>query len=35
MTEFTEFGDRGHSLTIDGGWKEVAQTSLDFVRRFS
>ena len=35
VTEFTEFGDRGHSLTIDGGWKEVAQTSLDLVRRFS
>jgi hypothetical protein len=26
--------NRGHSLTIDGGWREVAQTALDFVKRF-
>jgi non-heme chloroperoxidase len=26
--------NRGHSLTIDHGWREVAQTSLDFVKRF-
>ena len=26
--------DRGHSLTIDHGWQEVAQTSLDFIGRF-
>ena len=23
---------RGHSLTIDHGWQEVAETALDFVR---
>ncbi len=23
-----EFADRGHSLTIDGGWREVADASL-------
>jgi non-heme chloroperoxidase len=23
--------NRGHSLTIDHGWREVAQTALDFV----
>jgi non-heme chloroperoxidase len=34
VTEFVELPDRGHSLTIDSGWREVAQTSLDFVRRF-
>jgi hypothetical protein len=24
----------GHSLTIDRGWQEVAQTSLDLVRTY-
>ena len=27
--------NRGHSLTIDHGWHEVAQTALDFVQRFA
>jgi len=27
--------NRGHSLTIDHGWREVAQTALDFVERFA
>ena len=26
--------NRGHSLTIDHGWQEVAQTALDFIERF-
>ena len=34
VTEFVEMPDRGHSLTIDHGWQEVAQTSLDFIGRF-
>ena len=34
VTEFTEIPNRGHSLTIDSGWQEVAQVSLDFVQRF-
>jgi non-heme chloroperoxidase len=34
VTEFTEIEGRGHSLTIDAGWREVAQVSLDFVARF-
>ncbi|GAA1477592.1 alpha/beta fold hydrolase [Nocardioides aestuarii] len=34
VTEFVEIPDRGHSLTIDHGWQEVAQTSLDFIARF-
>jgi len=34
VTEFTEIEGRGHSLTIDAGWREVAQVSLDFVQRF-
>ena len=25
---------RGHSLTIDSGWQEVAQVCLDFIARF-
>jgi non-heme chloroperoxidase len=35
VTEFAEIPDRGHSLTIDHGWLEVANTSLAFVQRFS
>jgi hypothetical protein len=27
--------DRGHALTIDSGWREVAHTALAFVRRFA
>ena len=34
-TEFAEIPDRGHSLTIDHGWLEVAQTSLAFIERFT
>lgn len=32
-TEILEIPNRGHALTIDNGWKEVAQTALDFVER--
>ena len=35
VTEFAEISGRGHSLTIDSGWQEVAQTALDFVSRFA
>jgi pimeloyl-ACP methyl ester carboxylesterase len=35
VTEIVEMPNRGHSLTIDSGWREVAQTSLDFVKRFA
>lgn len=34
VTEFASMPDRGHSLTIDHGWREVAQTALDFIARF-
>jgi len=34
VTELKQFEGRGHSLTIDHGWQEVAQTTLDFVKRF-
>jgi non-heme chloroperoxidase len=34
VTEIVEIPDRGHSLTIDSGWRKVADTALDFVKRF-
>ena len=34
VTEIVKIPNRGHSLTIDHGWPEVAQTTLDFVKRF-
>ena len=35
VTEIVKIANRGHSLTIDHGWREVAQTALDFVKRFA
>jgi pimeloyl-ACP methyl ester carboxylesterase len=35
VTEIKQVPNRGHSLTIDHGWQEVAQTALDFVKRFT
>jgi len=32
VTDITDFPDRGHSLTIDGGWREVAGVALDWLR---
>ncbi|MDX6593338.1 MAG: hypothetical protein QOJ13_2534 [Gaiellales bacterium] len=34
VTEIEEIPDRGHSLTIDNGWREVADKALAFVKRF-
>ena len=34
VTEVVQIPNRGHSLTIDSGWREVAQTSLEFTKRF-
>jgi len=34
ITEFVEVPGRGHALTIDSGWREVAGTALAFVQRF-
>lgn len=34
VTELHEMKGRGHSLTIDHGWQEVAQVALDFIGRF-
>jgi pimeloyl-ACP methyl ester carboxylesterase len=34
VTEIVEMKGRGHSLTIDNGWGEVADTALAFIQRF-
>ncbi len=34
VTEIVEIKGRGHSLTIDNGWRDVADTALAFVQRF-
>jgi pimeloyl-ACP methyl ester carboxylesterase len=34
VTEIKQMPHRGHSLTIDSGWREVAETALEFVKRF-
>jgi len=34
VTEFVEMPGRGHALTIDHGWRDVAHTALGFVQRF-
>ena len=35
VKEIVKMLNRGHSLTIDHGWPEVAQTALDFIKRFA
>jgi pimeloyl-ACP methyl ester carboxylesterase len=35
VTEIVEIPNRGHALTIDNGWREVADTALAFVKRFT
>ena len=35
VTEIVKIPNRGHSLTIDHGWREVAETALTFVKRFT
>ncbi|MGY1802864.1 alpha/beta hydrolase [Blastococcus sp. SYSU D00922] len=35
VTEIVKMPDRGHSLTIDHGWPQVARTALSFVQRFT
>lgn len=35
VTEIVEMPNRGHSLTIDHGWSEVAEKALSFVQRFA
>jgi non-heme chloroperoxidase len=35
VTELKKMENRGHALTIDNGWREVADTALAFVERFA
>jgi non-heme chloroperoxidase len=34
ITEIEGIPNRGHSLTIDSGWREFADAALAFVKRF-
>ncbi len=34
VTEIVEMQNRGHALVVDSGWREVADASLAFVKRF-
>ena len=34
VTEIVKIPGRGHALTIDSGWRDVADTALGFVKRF-
>ena len=34
VTELTKIPKRGHALTIDSGWRHVADTALAFIKRF-
>ena len=34
VTEIVKIAGRGHALTIDSGWREVADTALNFIKRF-
>ena len=35
VTEIVKMPGRGHSLTIDAGWRDVAEKALEFVGRFT
>jgi pimeloyl-ACP methyl ester carboxylesterase len=35
VTDILEFADRAHSLTIDGGWRDVADAVLSWLRKHS
>ena len=35
VTEIVKMSGRGHALTIDAGWREVAEKALEFVKRFA
>jgi non-heme chloroperoxidase len=35
VTEIVKMPGRGHALTIDGGWRDVAAKALEFVKRFA
>ena len=35
VTDYKEFPDRGHSLALDNGWREVADTVLSWLKDHS
>jgi pimeloyl-ACP methyl ester carboxylesterase len=35
VSEIVEIPNRGHALTVDSGWRAVADTALGFIRRFT
>jgi hypothetical protein len=35
VTDITTFADRSHSLTVDSGWPEVADTCLTWLKEQS
>ena len=35
VTEIVKMTGRGHALTIDAGWREVAEKALEFVKQFT
>jgi len=35
VTEMVKMEGRGHSLTIDAGWREVAEKALEFIKRLA
>jgi predicted esterase len=35
VTDYREFQDRGHSITMDSGWHEVADAALSWLRQHS
>jgi hypothetical protein len=35
VTDLTELPDRAHSLTIDSGWRDVADTTLTWLAKQS
>jgi non-heme chloroperoxidase len=34
VTEIAKIPNRGHALTIDSGWRGVAEPALAFIKRF-
>jgi non-heme chloroperoxidase len=34
VTEIVEMPNRSHALTMDSGWRQVADTALAFIKRF-
>jgi pimeloyl-ACP methyl ester carboxylesterase len=35
VTDIKEFPDRGHTIALDGGWREVADSALDWLKSHS